>query len=82
MRRYVLILGLLIAGSASAQAATLNRHDTGFISPKVASSFDAVLGQAETRRSSIRHGDVTSNNDRWDPWGRRGAYYGPMISVI
>ena len=28
MRRYVLILGLLIAGSASAQAATLHHRDT------------------------------------------------------
>jgi hypothetical protein len=43
--RYVLILGLLIAGSASAQAATLYRHDAGqrvVVSPKMAQSFDAV----------------------------------------
>ena len=90
MRRYVLILGLLIAGSASAQAATLNRHDTGgasaqaatlnrhaFIGPKVTSSFDA--GWAEAPRPSIRHDDVASYNDRRDPWGRYGAYYGPML---
>jgi hypothetical protein len=67
MRRYVLILGLLIAGSASAQAATLNHHDTGhhvFVGSKVASSFDAVTGSAEAPR---------------DPWGHWGTYYGPMI---
>jgi hypothetical protein len=77
MRRYVLILGLLIASSASAEAATLHRHDTAhrvFIGPKVASSFDAVRG------SSTRHDDVASYNGRWDPWGHRGAYYGPMIA--
>ena len=67
MRRYVLILGLLIASSASAEAATLHRHDTAhrvFIGPEVA-----------------RHNDVASYNGRWDPWGHRGAYYGPMIAA-
>jgi hypothetical protein len=81
MRRYVLILGLLIAGSASAQAATLQRYDSDhvFIGPKVASSFDAVPGWAEAPRPSIRHDDVASYNNRWDPWGHWGAYYGPML---
>ena len=83
MRRYVLVLGLLIAGSASAQAATLNHHDTHhdtshhvFVDPKVAPSFDAVPGWAEAPRPSIRY-DVPRSNDRWDPWGLWGAYYGP-----
>jgi hypothetical protein len=78
MRRYILILGLLIASSASAEAATLYRHDTGhrvFIGPEVASSFDAVPG------SSSRHDDLDSYNGRRDPWGHRGAYYGPMIAA-
>jgi hypothetical protein len=64
--RYVLILGLLIAGSASAQAATLYRHDTGqrvFISPKVAQCFDAVPGWAEAPRPSIRYEYVPSYDD-------------------
>jgi hypothetical protein len=85
MRRYVLILGLLIAGSASAQAATLHRHDSGhhvFIGPELASSFDAVPGWAEAPRPLIRHDDVASYNDRWDPWGHLGAYYGPMTSPL
>ena len=68
--RYVLVLGLLIAGSASAQAATLNHHDTHhdtshhvFIDPKVASSFDAVPGWAEAPRPSIRYDYVPSYDD-------------------
>jgi hypothetical protein len=68
--RYVLILplrlGLLIACSASAQAATLHHHDTGhhiFISPRVASSFGAVPGWAESLRLSIPYDDVPSYND-------------------
>ena len=84
MRRYVLVLGLLIAGSASAQAATLNHHDTShhvFISPRVASSFDAVPGWAEAPRPSIRY-YVPSSDDRWDPWGHWGAYYGPMTGGL
>jgi hypothetical protein len=43
--RSVLVLGLLIAVIASAQAATTNHHYTRhhvFISPRVASSFNAV----------------------------------------
>ena len=85
MRRYVLILGLLIVGSASAQAAPLHRYDTVdhvFISPKVASSFDAVPGRAEAPRPSIRHDDVAGHNDRWDPWGHWGAYYGPTVGGL
>ena len=84
MRRFVLVLGLLIAGSASAQAATLHHHDTlhhVFINnPRVASSFDAVPGWAEAPWPSIRY-DVPSPNDRWDPWGHWGAYYGPMTGA-
>jgi hypothetical protein len=85
MRRYVLVLGLLIAGSASAQAATLHRHDThhhvAINSPRVASSFDAVPGWAEAPRPSIRY-YVPSSDDRWDPWGHWGAYYGPMTGGL
>jgi hypothetical protein len=83
--RYVLILGLLIAGSASAQAATLYRHDTSqrvFISPKVAQSFDAVPGWAEAPRPSIGYDDVFGHNDRWDSWGHLGSYYGPMVGGL
>ena len=63
--RSVLILGLLLVGSASAQATTMHDHYTrhpGFFSPGVASSFDAVPGWVE-RRSSIRYDDVPSYND-------------------
>jgi hypothetical protein len=64
--RSVLVLGLLIAVSASAQAATAHHHYTRhhvFISPRVASSFDAVPGWAEPPRPSIRYDDVPSYND-------------------
>ena len=88
--RYVLILplrlGLLIACSASAQAATLNNHDTrhhDFTNNRgVASSFDAVPGWAEAPRPSIRYDDVAGHNDRWDSWGHWGAYYGPMVGGL
>jgi hypothetical protein len=64
--RSVLVLGLLIAISASAQAATVHhytRHQD-FISPRVASGFDAVPGWAyEPARPSIRYDDVPSYND-------------------
>ena len=66
MRRYILVLGLLIAGSASAQAATLYRHDAGqrvVVSPKMAQSFDAVPGWAEAPRPSIRHDYIPSYDD-------------------
>ena len=62
--RSILVLGLLIAVSASAQAATTHhytRHHV-FISPRVAASFDAVPGWAESPRPSIRN-DVPSYND-------------------
>jgi hypothetical protein len=68
MRRYVLVLGLLIAGSASAQAATLNHHDTSY--------------HVEAPRPSIHYNDVASHNDRWDPWGHSGTYYGPTVGGI
>ena len=67
MRRYVLVLGLLIAGSASAQAATLHHHDTSH--------------HVEAPRPSIRY-YVPSSNDRWHPWGHWGAYYGPMTGAL
>jgi hypothetical protein len=68
MRRYVLVLGLLIAGSASVQAATPNHHDTSHY--------------VEAPRPSIRYDDVTGHNDRWDPWGHWGAYHGPMVGGV
>jgi hypothetical protein len=64
--RYVLVLGLLIAVTASAEAATAHQRYTRhhvFISPRVASSFDAVPGWVEPPRSSIRYDDVPSYND-------------------
>ena len=68
MRRYVLVLALLIAGSASAQAATLNHHETSH--------------HVEAPRPSIRYDDVAGHNDRWDPWGHWDAYYGPMVGGL
>ena len=66
MRRYVLVLGLLIAGSASAQAATLHHHDTS--------------RHVEAARPSVGYDDVAEHNGyRWDPWGHVGTYYGPTI---
>jgi hypothetical protein len=65
MRRYILVLGLLIAGSASAQAATLHRHDTGH--------------HVEEAGPSIGYDDVAGHNDRWDSWGHLGSYYGPLV---
>jgi hypothetical protein len=65
--RSVLVLGLLIAASASAQAATAHQHYTRhhvFISPRVASSVDAVPGWAyKPPPPAIRYGDVPSYND-------------------
>jgi hypothetical protein len=64
--RSILVLGLLIAVTASAQAATAHRHYTRhhvFIGPRVASSFDAVPGWAESPKPSIRYDDVPSYND-------------------
>jgi hypothetical protein len=64
--RSILVLGLLIAVSASAQAATTHHHYTRhhvFISPRVASSFDAVPSWAEPPRPSIRYDGVPSYND-------------------
>jgi hypothetical protein len=65
--RSVLVLGLWIAVSASAQAATTHHHYTRhhvFISPRVASSFNAVPGWAyEPPRPAIRYNDVPSYND-------------------
>ena len=70
--------------ATSAQAATLNNHDTrhhDFINNRgVASSLDAVPGWAEAPRPSIRY-DVPGSNGRWDPWGHWGAYYGPMVAA-
>jgi hypothetical protein len=63
--RSVLVLGLLIAISVSAQAATVHhytRHQD-FISPRAASSFDAVPSWGEPPRPSIRYDDVPSYND-------------------
>ena len=65
--RSVLVLGLLIAVSASTQAATAHYHYTRhhvFISPRVASSFDAAPGWVERPRPSIRYDDTPpSYND-------------------
>jgi len=65
--RSVLVLGLLIAVSAPAQAATTHQHHTryhAFISPRVASSFNAVPGWAyKPPPPAIRYGDVPSYND-------------------
>jgi hypothetical protein len=65
--RSVLVLGLLIAASASAQAATAHQHYTRhhvFISPRVASSFDAVPGWAyKPPPPAIRYHEVPSYND-------------------
>jgi hypothetical protein len=66
--RSVLVLGLLIAVSASAQAATAHHHYTRhhvFISPRVASSFNAIPGWVyEPPRPSIRYDDAPpSYND-------------------
>ena len=55
---------LLLAGSPAFAAG--HHHDTRhhvFISPRVASSFDAVPGWAESPRPSIRYDDVPSYND-------------------
>jgi hypothetical protein len=63
--RYVLILGLLIAGSASAQAATLYRHDAGQgvvispRSPKVSTPFP-VGPKRPGRRSVTTTSPVTT----------------------
>ena len=65
--RSILVLGLLIAVTASAQAATAHHHRYThhhfLFSDRVASSFDAVPGWAESPRPSIRYGDVSSYND-------------------
>ena len=64
--RSVLVLGLLIAVGASAQAATAHHHYTPhhfFFSPRVASSFNAVPGWAASPRPSIRYEDAPSYND-------------------
>jgi hypothetical protein len=64
--RSVLVLGLLIAVSASAQAATTHHYYTRhhvFISPRVASSFNAVSGWAYEPRPAIRYNGVPSYND-------------------
>jgi hypothetical protein len=64
--RSVLALGLLIAVGASAQAATTHHRYTRhhlFISPRVASSFNAVSGWAYEPRPAIRYNGVPSYND-------------------
>jgi hypothetical protein len=65
--RSFLVLGLLIAVTASAQAATAHYHYTRhhvFISPRVASSFDALPGWSESPRSAMRYDDAPpSYND-------------------
>jgi hypothetical protein len=64
--RSVLVFGLLIAVSAGAQAAT-HHHYTDhhiFISPRAASSLNAVSGWAdEPLRPAIRFNGVPSYND-------------------
>ena len=66
--RSILVLGLLIAvSSASAQAATAHHHYTRhhvFMSPGVASSFDAVPGWAyEPPLPAVRYEGAPSYND-------------------
>jgi hypothetical protein len=68
MRRYILVLGLLIAGSASAQAATLHHHNTSH--------------HVEASGPSIGYDDVAGHNDRSDVWGHFGSYYGPMVGGL
>jgi hypothetical protein len=65
--RFVLVLGLLIAASAPARAATTHLHHThyhAFISPRVASSFNAVPDSAyKPPPPAIHYDDVPSYND-------------------
>lgn len=80
--RSVLVLGLLIAVSASAQAATAHHHYTRhhiFISPRVASSYAAVPGWGfKTPRPSIRYDDVPSYNDPSKYGGENGKGLGDL----
>ena len=65
--RSILALGLLIALSGSADAATMHHARTWhhlFMSPNVASSFDAAPGwDAERAPPSLRYDDAPSYND-------------------
>ena len=64
--RSLLAFGLLMTLCASASAATADHRYTRhhvFISPRVASSFDAVPGWGKSPRPSIRYGDVPGYND-------------------
>jgi hypothetical protein len=62
--RSILVLGLLMALSTSADAATMHHPRTWHhLSPNVASSFDFAPGGYERTAPSVHYGDAPSYND-------------------